>query len=544
MFEKQKAFFHGLRELSRNPYLLEQQNKKLEYLGQDLENAERKVKLNFSSATQNDNLLHHAQEAILERLNALTHAAMELLSAEKVYELLKPWDKEQFSLYFAAKEILGIDLSDYFHTEDAMGYFEDADGAKLLKYAEIARFADKEWRPLNSPGTYEVLDSYELHTDTPAYQQYRERLWPLAVQKTVERFKRALLDENGMDKVFQAMDTLTGVIREEPEEVEETQLQKLFQEASLYCDPRKVYQAIQPMDPQGEVLFRCAENQLGDEAVTALCKQAVNSCIRGEPGFTKTPQSMKAAQDGVNRLLEPVETQQQPHVTALSPQTEVRGVIHFNLAMTVSGGKEVCDLTVFCNNKRYIILDMTEERGKAEVTKILRFANVNGYSVKEHTGWGLSLYEVNSGKIMGDPQEHKIVGAIVEAAKQRENNFLRAFGVTYTVQHYDEYDGPSGPLYEIANIETQAHSIYAGYLRVGDSNDGMRAKLQKAGLEDVEIDAVRDYCGGPISDLIAESDLYYRTADICTLISRTVTEEAMPQIQQAAVQQEAAEMEL
>lgn len=233
MFEKQRAFFHGLRELIRNPDLLEQQNKKLEYLAQDLENAENKAKWNFSSAAQNDHLLDHAQKAILERLNALTHAAMESQSAEKVYELLKPWDKEQFSLYHAAKEILGVDPSDYFHTEDAMGYFEDADGAKLLKYAEIAKFADKKWTSLNSPGSYEVLGSYELHTDTPAYQQYRERLWPLAVEKTVERFKRALLREGGMSEVFQVMEALT--VPTESKEMPQMQ-QLAFQQAAVQQD--------------------------------------------------------------------------------------------------------------------------------------------------------------------------------------------------------------------------------------------------------------------------------------------------------------------
>lgn len=324
MFEKQKAFFHGLRELIRNPLLLEQQNKNLKCLAQDLENAERKGKYNFSSAAHSEHLLNHAQEAILERLNVLTHTTMERLPAEQVYELLRPWDKEQFSLFFAAKEILGIDPSDYFHTEDAMGCFENADGAKLLKYAEIAKFAEKEWRPLNSPGTYEVLGSYKLHTDTQEYQQYRERLWPLAVEKVMERFKRALLKEDGMSEVLQVMESLVKAIREEPQpkEVEDIQLQELFREAAFYCDPREAYLAIQPMDPQGEVLFHCVENQLGDEAVTDLCKQVVNSYIRGEPGFMKTPQSMKAAQDRVNRIPLMV-AQAQPVVVQLQQEDEM-----------------------------------------------------------------------------------------------------------------------------------------------------------------------------------------------------------------------------
>jgi hypothetical protein len=313
MFEKQKAFFHGLRELSRNPYLLEQQAGKADSLDYDLKLAEDRAKYNSSIASHKQDLLEQAQETVQEKLGSLAQTAMEQLPAEKVYGILRPWDEEGFCLYSAAKEILGVDPSDTFTTEDSLGYFSDANGAKLLKYAEIAKFADKNWKQLSGPGAYEVLDSYDLNTNTPEYQEYQKRLWPLAVQKTVERFKRALLDENGMDKVFQAMDALTGVIREAPktEEVEGTQLQALFETASLYCDPRKVYQAIQPMDPQGEVLFRRAEDMLDGEAVTSLCKQAVNSYIRGEPGFTKTPQNMKAAQDRVNRLLEPVETQQQ-----------------------------------------------------------------------------------------------------------------------------------------------------------------------------------------------------------------------------------------
>ncbi|MEA4954834.1 MAG: hypothetical protein VB096_04905 [Pseudoflavonifractor sp.] len=315
MFEKQKAFFHGLRELVRNPYLLEQQSKNLKHLAQDLENAERKGKYHVSSAALNKSLLDHAQEAILERLNALSHAAMERLSAEQVYEQLKPWDKEQFSLFFAAKEILGIDPSDYFHTEDAMGCFENADGAKLLQYAEIAKFAEKEWRPLNSPGTYEVLDAYELHTDTQEYRQYRERLWPLAVEKVIERFKLALLKEDGMSEVLQVMDALDKAIREGPQpvEVEDIHLQELFQEAAIYCNPRDTYRAVQPMDPQGEVLFRCVEDQLGDEAVFDLCRQVVNNYSRGEPGFLKTQESMGAAQDRVSRIpqMQPVAVQVQ-----------------------------------------------------------------------------------------------------------------------------------------------------------------------------------------------------------------------------------------
>lgn len=304
MFEKQKAFFRGLREIVRNPLLLEQQSNNLKHLARDLENAERKGKYDVSSATLNKSLLDHAQETMLERLNALSRTAMERMPAQQVYEHLKPWDKEQFSLYFAAKEILGIDPSDYFHTEDAMGFFEDADGAKLLQYAEIAKFAEKEWRPLNSPGTYEVLDAYELRTDTQEYQQYRERLWPLAVEKVIERFKRALLREDGMSEVLQVMAALDKAIRESPQlvEAEDIQLQGLFREAAIHCDPREVYWAVQPMDPQGEVLFRCVENQLGEETVIDLCRQVVNNYIRGEPNFMKTQESMSAAQDRMSRI--------------------------------------------------------------------------------------------------------------------------------------------------------------------------------------------------------------------------------------------------
>ncbi|MEA4955358.1 MAG: hypothetical protein VB096_07625 [Pseudoflavonifractor sp.] len=309
MFETQNAFFHGLRALFRNPFLLVQQEQKVLSLAYDLNLAESKVKYHDSSATHKQNLLDHAQAAIQEKLSALVQTAMERLPAERVYELLLPWDKEQFTLYHAAKELLGIDACEYFYTEDAMGYFEDADGAKLMKYAEIAKFAEKEWRPLNSPGTYEVLENYDLHTETPEYCQYREQLWPLAVQKVVEQFKRILLREDGITQVFQVMDTLDKAIREdpepEPEPVDQRQLKDLVKEACLFCDPSEVYQAIQPMDPQSKVLFRYAETMLDEETVSDICKHVVNGYIRGGSGFLETPRSMTETKSRVAHILDP-----------------------------------------------------------------------------------------------------------------------------------------------------------------------------------------------------------------------------------------------
>lgn len=244
MFEKQKAFFHGLREIFRNPYLLEQQTRKADALDNNLKLAEDMARYHSTIVSHKQDILDHAQEAIQERLSTLTQTAMERLPAEKVYEILRPWDEDGFSLYFAANELLGVDPSNYFTTEDSLGYFSDANGAKLLKYAEIAKFADKNWKQLSGPGAYEVLDSYDLHTDTPEYRQYRERLWPLAVQKTVERFKRVLLDENGMDKVFQVMDALTGAIREAPEPDAAKHIQT--QQQPSWVEQAAVYQPRMP----------------------------------------------------------------------------------------------------------------------------------------------------------------------------------------------------------------------------------------------------------------------------------------------------------
>ncbi|MEM5780429.1 MAG: hypothetical protein AAGU02_04715, partial [Lawsonibacter sp.] len=94
-----------------------QQEQKVSSLEYDLNVAESKVKYNYSSAMHKQDLLDHAQKAILEKLTALTQTAMERLPAEKVYELLQPWDEGQFHLYHAAKELLGIDAPEYFHTE-------------------------------------------------------------------------------------------------------------------------------------------------------------------------------------------------------------------------------------------------------------------------------------------------------------------------------------------------------------------------------------------------------------------------------------------
>ena len=58
----------------------------------------------------------------------------------------------------------------------------------------------------------------------------------------------------------------------------------------------------------------------------------------------------------------------------------------------------------------------------------------------------------------------------------------------------------------------------------------MRNALQKAGLQDVVIDAIQDHCGGDIATLISEGDLHYKTTDICALITEVIPQNQMQQV--------------
>ena len=66
-------------------------------------------------------------------------------SAEKLrrfYDCVAPqYDEEGFKLFHAAQKVTGItNLEAKFLYEDACGYFEDADGHRLLRYLTAAHF--------------------------------------------------------------------------------------------------------------------------------------------------------------------------------------------------------------------------------------------------------------------------------------------------------------------------------------------------------------------------------------------------------------------
>ena len=107
-------------------------------------------------------------------------------NAEQIYNVLKgSLDEEGFILYKAAREILQCDVFSRFIVEDSLGWFEEADGYKLKKYAEIACFGICEYEG-DLHGAYQILKGFEMDTASPDYLAYQKALWPRAVANCLQ----------------------------------------------------------------------------------------------------------------------------------------------------------------------------------------------------------------------------------------------------------------------------------------------------------------------------------------------------------------------
>ena len=87
---------------------------------------------------------------------------------KQLYDCVAPqYDEEGFKLFRAAQKVTGItNLEAKFPYEDACGYFEDADGHRLLRYLTAAHFQAVQWEAL--PGTtYERTELLDIDTSTP-----------------------------------------------------------------------------------------------------------------------------------------------------------------------------------------------------------------------------------------------------------------------------------------------------------------------------------------------------------------------------------------
>ncbi len=167
----------------------------------------------------------------MPRIKAFTDNRLNASNAKQIYDYLKPYgyDKEGWRLYEAAKGILQADVCSAFPTEDNLGYFETLDGFGLLKWLEIAKFADKEYEQL--PGGYEKLKSHTLDEKSPAYQEFRGKLYVAAIRSiTVSLaakqphllesfFSRVSYIENILMKGFPTRESLNEKIKREAEAV-------------------------------------------------------------------------------------------------------------------------------------------------------------------------------------------------------------------------------------------------------------------------------------------------------------------------------------
>jgi hypothetical protein len=122
------------------------------------------------------------REIFAPKIKAFTDERLTEENAKRIYDYLKPYhyDTDGRRLYQAAKGILQTDVYSEFPAEDNMGYFELLDGYSMLKWLEIAKFADKEYEQL--PGGYEKLKSHAINENSPGYTEYQGKLYAAAVR--------------------------------------------------------------------------------------------------------------------------------------------------------------------------------------------------------------------------------------------------------------------------------------------------------------------------------------------------------------------------
>lgn len=122
-------------------------------------------------------MYHGAFKALCEqRLNAV--------QAKSVYESVAHYvDKDGFELFGAAQQILGSFDFACFAYEDNLGYFEEADGNKLLRYLlvqydhKLGAANDKLDRWQIACSCYEKCVDLSIDETTPEYQEFEKQLY-------------------------------------------------------------------------------------------------------------------------------------------------------------------------------------------------------------------------------------------------------------------------------------------------------------------------------------------------------------------------------
>ena len=130
----------------------------------------------------------------LESANSYIHAyktALRLLLpdeldteiAQRIYSAASSaLDPEGFKLFWTAEKILGKFSDSTFAYEDNLGYFEEADGHKLLGYLlvqydyELGDANDRSRWEIACPG-YEKCVDLSIDKTTPEYQEFEHKLY-------------------------------------------------------------------------------------------------------------------------------------------------------------------------------------------------------------------------------------------------------------------------------------------------------------------------------------------------------------------------------
>lgn len=137
----------------------------------------------FVSQSENDQLRADAQKY---------HAAYKVMceygidpnQAKAIYEAVAPHgDKNGYKLFSVAQDILGPFEFSAFAYEDNSGYFEEADGHKLLRYLlvqyahKLGTANDKRDRWQIAGSCYEECVDLSIDETTPEYQEFERHLY-------------------------------------------------------------------------------------------------------------------------------------------------------------------------------------------------------------------------------------------------------------------------------------------------------------------------------------------------------------------------------
>lgn len=127
---------------------------------------------------RSDALMYHSA------FKALCEQELSAEQAKSVYEAVAYYvDKDGFELFGAAQQILGPFEFSTFAYEDNRGYFEEADGNKLLRYLlvqydhKLGAANDKQGRWQIACSCYEECVDLSIDETTPEYQEFEKKLY-------------------------------------------------------------------------------------------------------------------------------------------------------------------------------------------------------------------------------------------------------------------------------------------------------------------------------------------------------------------------------